>query len=81
MGLPVEDMEDLILVTGCTLAKSWAAATFDGTTSRDSDVTTISLDVPKSDGSEAQFVWHNIRGNVEHHHSDSVCSPGNVFSA
>jgi hypothetical protein len=42
---------------------------------------TISLEVPKSDRSEEQFVWHNIRGNVEHHHSDSVCSPGNVFSA
>ncbi len=25
-GLPVERMEDLILVTGCTLARSWAAA-------------------------------------------------------
>lgn len=74
-GLPVEHMEDIILVTGCTLATSWAAAAFDGTTSRDLDDTAVSLEVPKSDSSEAQFVWHNIRGNVEHHHSDSVCSP------
>ena len=82
-GLPVEHMEDFILVTGCTLATSWAAAAFDGTTSRDLDDMEVSLEVQKSDGSdsEAQFVWHNIRGNVEHHHSDSVCSPAYFSSS
>lgn len=80
-GLPVQHMEDLILVTGCTLATSWAAAVFDGTAPRDSDAMTISLEVRKPDDSEAQFAWRNIRGNVEHHHSDSVCPPGNVLSA
>jgi hypothetical protein len=74
-GLPVENMEDLILVTGCTLATSWAAAAFDSTMSRDEDATTISLEPRKSDGGGAQFVWHNIRGGVEHRHSGSVCSP------
>ena len=81
VGLPVENMEDLILVTGCTLAKSWAAAAFDGTVSRDEDTTTISLEARKSDGGGAQFVWRNIHGRVEHHHSDSVCSPTYSFIA
>jgi hypothetical protein len=76
-GLPVENMEDLILVTGFTLAKSWAAAAFDGIMSKDDDTTTISLEVKRSDCGGTQFVWHNIRasGSVEHHHSDSVCPP------
>jgi hypothetical protein len=73
-GLPVENMEDLILVTGCTLAKSWAVAVFDGTMSRNEDTTTVSLEARKSDGGGAQFFWRNIRGNVEHRDSDSVCS-------
>ena len=80
-GLPVENTEDLILVTGCTLATSWAAAVFDGTNSRDEDSTTISLEVRKSDGGGAQFVWHNMRGRVDFHNSDSVCFPAYVFNA
>ncbi|KAF8493496.1 hypothetical protein F5888DRAFT_1618017 [Russula emetica] len=80
-GFPVENMEDLILVTGCTLAKSWAAAAFDGTMSRGEDATAISLEARKSDGGGAQFVWRNIRGGVEHHHSDPVCSPAYFFLA
>jgi hypothetical protein len=43
MKLPVERMEDLILVTGCTLVSSWAAAAFDRHMSV-SDATTISLE-------------------------------------
>jgi len=74
-GLPVERMEDLILVTGCTLARSWAAAVFDSNMSRDSDTATVSLEVRKSDSGRVQFVWRNIRGRVEWHHSDSVCPP------
>jgi hypothetical protein len=82
MKLPVEHMEDLILVTGCTLVTSWAAAVFDGHMSVDSDPTTISLETRKSDGGRSQFVWHNIYGNVDYDNSrfDPVRSPGYVFS-
>ncbi|KAI0265740.1 hypothetical protein BGY98DRAFT_537031 [Russula aff. rugulosa BPL654] len=62
-------MEDLILVTGCTLVTSWAAAAFDGLMSVDSDAPTISLEARESDGGGDQFVWRNIRGNVEYHSS------------
>ena len=80
-GLPVENMEDLILVTGCTLAKSWAVAAFDGTTSRDEDTTTISLEARKSDGGGAEFFWRNMRGSVAYRHNDSVCSLAYFFLA
>jgi hypothetical protein len=75
-------MEDLILVTGCTLVTSWAAVAFDGHMSVDSDTTTISLEARKSNGGGAQFFWRNIRGSVEYHNSrfDPVRSPGHVFS-
>ena len=78
MMLPVEHMEDLILVTGCTLVTSWAAAVFDGQMSADSDAMTISLEARKSDCGGPQFFWRNIRGNVEYHDSrfDPVRSPG-----
>ena len=77
-------MEDLILVTGCTLAPSWAAAAFDGTMSRSGDDnTSISLQTQKSDVGGAQFVWCNDRGSVEYHHStsDLVSSPPYLSSA
>jgi len=75
-GLPVEKVEDLILVTGYTLATSWAAAAFDGTKSRACDATKISLEVQKSDGGGTKFVWCNSWGSVEHRDStsESVCS-------
>ena len=81
MNLPVDHMEDLILVTGCTLVASWAAAVFDGQSVR-SDAPTISLEARKSDGGGAQFFWRNIRGNVEYHNSrfKPVCSPDYAFS-
>ncbi len=81
MMSPVEHMEDLIFVTGCTLVTSWAAAAFDCHMSVDSDTTRISLEASKSDGGGAQFFWRNIRGNVEYHnsHFDPVRSPGYVF--
>jgi hypothetical protein len=69
MGLPVERMEDLILVTGCTLVTSWAAAVFDGDMSVDSDATTLSLEAMKSGNGGAQYYWRNIHGNVEYHNS------------
>jgi hypothetical protein len=82
MMLPVERMEDLILVTGCTLVTSWAAAAFDHHMSAESDATTISLETRKSNGGATQYFWRNIRGSVEYHNSrfDPVRSPGYVFS-
>ena len=74
--LGVERMEDLILVTGCTLVTSWAAAAFDDyTTSMPADAASISLDAQKFDHGGAQFIWRNIRGNVEYHNSrfNPVC--------
>ena len=65
--LGVERMEDLILVTGCTLVTAWAAAAFDDY-SMPVDSTAISLDAQKSDRG-TQFIWRNIRGNVEYHNS------------
>ena len=82
-GFPVERMEDLILVTGCTLVTSWAAAVFDNKISTPgSDPATISLDIQKSHRGGAQFFWCNNRGNVDYHNSffDPVSFPGYVFS-
>ena len=81
MKLPVEQMEDLVLVTGCTLVTSWAAAAFGSHMSVDSDATTISLEARKSNGGGAQFIWRNNRGLVEYHNScfDPVRSPGHVI--
>ena len=78
MKLPVKHMEDLILVTGCTLVTSWAAAAFDGHMSVDSDATTISLEARKIRGGRTQFFWRNIYGSVEYHNSrfGPVRSPG-----
>ena len=80
--LSVDRMEDLILVTGCTLVTSWAAAAFDDY-AMPVDATSISLDARKFDRGGAKFIWRNIRGNVEYHnsHIDSVRSPGCVFSS
>jgi hypothetical protein len=83
-GLPVERMEDLILVTGCTLVTSWAAAAFDDYTAP-VDPTSISLDVQKFDRGGALFFWRNVRGNVEYHNSHfdpflAVRSPGYILS-
>ena len=82
MKLPVENMEDLILVTGCTLVASWAAAAFDAHMSVDSDATTISLEARNSDGGGTQFFWRNIRGTVDYRnsHFNPVRSPRCVFS-
>ena len=82
MNLPVERMEDLILVTGCTLVTSWAAAAFDGHMSEDSDPITISLETRESPGGRTRFFWHNTQEEVEYHNNDfdPVRSPGYVFS-
>lgn len=62
-GLPVERMEDLVLIYGCTLVTSWAAATFDdfATGAR------VSLASRTLENGGAGFVWSDIYGTVECH--------------
>jgi hypothetical protein len=75
IGLPVERVEDLVLVYGCTLVTSWAAAVFDDRAA-DAQVSLASRTL--NNGGES-FVWSNIRGTVEYRNSqlelDPVCSP------
>ncbi|KAH9953164.1 hypothetical protein BC827DRAFT_169055 [Russula dissimulans] len=59
-GLGVERMEDLILVSGCTLVTSWAAAVF-------VDHAEISLAIhPHKSGGE-DINWGKIQGPIAHH--------------
>ena len=75
--LGVERMEELILVTGCTLVTSWAVAVFVDN-NIEAEITLASG--PFSDGS-AMFVWSNIRGRVEYHNSRVRSSlPGYVYT-
>jgi hypothetical protein len=70
--LGVRRMEDLILVTGCTLATSWGVAAFvDRTLAGE-----ISLRTERLDGGGASFDWHMIRPGVvfQNSHQDSVRS-------
>ena len=64
--LDVERMEELILVTGCTLVTSWAVAAFVDNT-MDSE---ISLASTFGDNGSAGFIWSNMRGPVRHSNSD-----------
>jgi hypothetical protein len=79
-GLPVERMEELILVTGCTLVTSWAAAAFDNNTTS-VDATSISLHAQAFANGGAQFNWSNIHGNIEYQssHWGPVRSLGYLF--
>ena len=84
-NLDVERMENLILVTGCTLATSWAAAALDDCNTP-VDGATISLDAQTFHSGGVQFFWRTICGNVEYHNSsfDSVrfhyiCAPYTDF--
>ena len=61
-GLEVERMEDLILVTGCTLVTSWAAAAFLGR----SGAAEVSL-IEKPHQSGLSFEFNNTQGDVERH--------------
>jgi hypothetical protein len=66
-NLGVRYMEDLILVYGCTLSTSWAAATFvDGTSGGE-----ISLESRTFSNVGASFVWNNVQGRVSYHNSRS----------
>ena len=71
-GLPVENMEDLVFVYGCTLVTSWAAAAFDDYTGN----AQLSLVSGTLNNGGAGFIWINIRGTVEYHDSqlNPVCS-------
>ena len=75
----VERMEDLILVSGCTLVSSWAAAAFVYNTME----AKISLARRTLSYGGECFVWSNIRGAVEYHDSNinPVRFPGSVYSA
>ena len=77
--LGVERVEDLIIVSGCTLVTSWAAAAF----VHDTMDAEISLASRTRDNGGASFVWSNIRGRVLYHNSrlEPVRSPGYVKSA
>jgi hypothetical protein len=74
----IERMEDLILVSGCTLVSSWAAAAFVYNTME----AKISLARRTLSNGGESFVWGNIRGSVEYHDSNinPVSSPGIVYS-
>jgi hypothetical protein len=67
--LPVDRMDDLILVTGCTLVTSYASAVLDDYIA-DAQISLVSR--PLNNGG-AIFVWSNIRGTVEYH--DSQLNP------
>ena len=77
--LDVKRVEDLILVSGCTLVTSWAAAAFVDDT-MDAE---ISLASRTFDNGRASFDWSNIRGRVLYHNSrfEPVRSPCYVYSA
>ena len=72
--LDVERMEDLILVTGCTLVTTWAAAVF---TDRIMSAE-ISLASRTLRNGGTSFTWSNVRGPIVHHDCrlDPVRSPG-----
>ena len=66
-------MEDLVLVYGCTLVASWAAAVFDDYAADGQ----ISLTCRELNNGGASFHWRNVHGIVEYHDSqlDPVRSP------
>ena len=71
--LGVGRVEELILVSGCTLVTLWAAAAFvDDTMDAEISLTSRTLN-----NGGASFVWSNIRGRVSYHNSrlEPVRSP------
>jgi hypothetical protein len=74
--LGVEHVADLILVSGCTLVTSWAAAAFVDDT-MDAEISLVGRTL---NNGGASFVWSNIRGRVLYHNSrfEPVRSPGYV---
>jgi len=76
--LPVERMEDLILVTECTLVTLWAAAAFIGR----SGTAKTALAPPSQDLSGQSFEFRNFEGDVAHNCSyfDSVRFFRSIYS-
>jgi hypothetical protein len=69
----VERMEDLILVTGCTLVTSWGAAAFvDGASDAE-----LSMRFLAHQNGGASFDWHENRPSVafRHNHQDPRQDP------
>jgi hypothetical protein len=64
-GMGVERMEDLILVSGCTLVTSWGAAVFADSVA-DGE---LSLGFQASHGGGATFHWNNIGPGVTYWNS------------
>jgi hypothetical protein len=64
-NLGVERMEDLILVTGCTLVTSWAAAAFVDYNME----AKISLATRELNNGGSSFVWNKIQGPIEYRNS------------
>ena len=71
--LGVERIEELILVSGCTLATSWAVAAFVDSTME----AEISLASRTLGNGGVSFTWSNVRGPVQHRDSrfDPVSRP------
>jgi hypothetical protein len=70
----VERIEELILVSGCTLATSWAVAAFvDNTMEAEISLASRTL----GDNGGASFIWSNTRGPVRYNNSrfDPVSLP------
>ena len=66
--LGVERKEDLILVSGCTLVTSWAAAVFMDNNLK-AKISLTSRPTAATGKASSDFAWRNIRGNVLHHNS------------
>jgi hypothetical protein len=79
IGLPVEHMEDIVLVYGCTMVTLWAAAAFHDQAAE----AQVSLASSTLNNGGAGFVWSNIRGTVEFHNSqfDTVCTLLVIFTS
>ena len=76
-GLDVERMEDLILVTGCTLATSWGVAAFVDS-GQDAEVL---LWVRGSRDGGTIFDWREISPSVTYQNSHPVCPYGQYCSS
>ena len=67
IGLGVERMEDLILVTGCTLVTSWGVTAFvDRSETQEAE---ISLAVKTFSTGGERFDWSKMQGVVAYHNS------------
>ena len=79
--LGVDRMEDIILVSGCTLVVSWAAAAFVDNNTPDNTEAELSLASTALSYGGASFVWNKIRGSAVYNNSrfDPVRFPDYVY--